>query len=166
MQSVRCVQLRQLSLAILVCADSHQWQAWQSPITKMDPWCRQPGGCGEVAMKTSTVRLGLSLMIVLGFWSNGALAQEVFVVPSIPYEPARHGPPTYPFAQRAHPAPADHWLLRAANNHGVGCKTDPYIPACTDFHHTMRFAFSSCRYFFDQKCEPNQFCGDKHRLRR
>ncbi|MBI1830070.1 MAG: hypothetical protein HYR84_01305 [Planctomycetes bacterium] len=116
-------------------------------------------------MTTWTVRLGLSLMIVVGFWSNGALAQEIMLVPSIQYEPARHGPATYPLSPRSEPAPADHALRRMLNNHGVGCKTDLFSPVCTDFRHEWRFAFGSCRYFFDQQCEAGRFCGDKHRRR-
>lgn len=112
-------------------------------------------------MKTWTVRLGLSLMVVVSFWADRLPAQEVLLVPAIPYEPAHHGSPTYPLTPRPLPAPADHHLRRMLNSHGMGCQDDLYSPACNSWHYHMRFAFGSCRSFFDIPCEPGQ-CG-KHR---
>ena len=113
-------------------------------------------------MQTWTLRLGLSLIIVVGFWTNRLPAQEIFVVPAIPYEPAQHPPTGFPFGPKAKPAPADHWAMRVLNNHGVGCANDPYVPAFGNLHYEIRFIFGSSRTFFDWPyCEPCTL-GHKH----
>ncbi|MBI3821716.1 MAG: hypothetical protein HY289_03440 [Planctomycetes bacterium] len=113
-------------------------------------------------MGTWTLRLGLSLMVVVSFWANALPAQEVLLVPAIPYEPAHHGPPANPFMPRSQPAPADHFTMRLLNSHGIGCKADPYNPAASSWHYEARFIFGSSRSFFDLPCEPCRL-GEKHR---
>ena len=44
--------------------------------------------------------LGLSLMVVISFWSGPLAAQDVLVAPTVPYEPAHHPPSPAPFARR------------------------------------------------------------------
>ena len=56
-------------------------------------------------MKTGTLRLGLSLMVVIGCWANRLPAQEILVVPTVEYEPEHHLPQGFPFAPRPQPAP-------------------------------------------------------------
>jgi hypothetical protein len=105
-------------------------------------------------MTTWTVRLGLSLIVVVGFWANRLPAQEVLVVPLVPYEPALQPPPSFPFSPRPRPAPAPSAVHRCMNKHGVGCAADPYYPTCGSCHYEWNFAFGSCRWFFDQPCIP------------
>ena len=118
-----------------------------------------------IAMKMWTVRLGLSLMIIVGFWTNPLPAQEILVVPAIPYEPAYQPPGNNPFAPRP-PAPkATHLPVRLLNSHGVACQNDPYYPTCGNVFYELRFAFGSCRSFFDQACVPGQLCHTGQRPR-
>jgi hypothetical protein len=112
-------------------------------------------------MKTWTVRLGLSLMVVIGCWANRLPAQEILVVPTVEYEPAHHEPFTFPFAPRPQPAPANHVVCRALNSHGMGCQEDPYTIAASSWRYEMRFIFGSSRWFLAQPCVPGQCCGNK-----
>ena len=116
-------------------------------------------------MRTWTVRLGLSLMVVVGFWMSRLPAQEILLVPVVPYEPAHQPPTGFPFALRPQPTPADYLARRLLNSHGMGCANDPYYPTCGNLHYEFRFIFGSCRSFFDQPCVPGQGCGDKRALR-
>jgi hypothetical protein len=114
-------------------------------------------------MRTWMLRLGLSLMVVVGFWTNPLPAQEILVVPTIPYEPAYQPPMPFPFPPGPRPGPADHHLRRVLNSHGMGCKDDPFYTTCGSLHYELRFIFGSCRSFFSQGCDPNQPCADKYR---
>lgn len=116
-------------------------------------------------MSNCTVRLGLSLMIVIGFWPDQLPAQEILVVPEIPYEPAYHPESNAAFWRRPTPTPADHRLRRALNHFDLGCQADPYTPAASSFRYEMLFVFGSSRWFLSQPCVPGQFCGDRHRQR-
>ena len=116
-------------------------------------------------MRTWTLRFGLSLMVMLSFWTSRLPAQEILIVPEVPYEPAHHAPAPWALAPRPLPAPADHWARRVLNQHGVGCANDPFYPACINWRYQATFVFGSCRSFFDQQCEAGKFCGDKHRQR-
>src|SRR6185369_13232099 len=96
-------------------------------------------------MKTWTARLGLSLIVVVGFWTNRLPAQEVLLVPAIPYEPALQPPGDFPFSPRPRPAPSPSAVHRCMNGHGVGCQADPYYPVCGSCRYEFLFAFGSCR---------------------
>ena len=54
-------------------------------------------------MKTWMLRLGMSLIVVVGFWTNRLPAQEVLLVPEVPYVPAYHPPANFPFTPRPRP---------------------------------------------------------------
>ena len=54
-------------------------------------------------MKTWTLRLGLSLMVVVGFWTN-PLPAQVIVVPTVPYEPDHRPYYEMPLVPRQLPA--------------------------------------------------------------
>lgn len=115
---------------------------------------------GENAMKTWTLRLGLSLMVVVSFWTNrlpAQPAQEILVVPEIRYEPDHHVPAYLPIAPRPRPLPADHPWHHSLNKCGVGCKDDPFYPTCGSLHYELRFMLGSCRTFFEQPCEPGRY---------
>jgi len=113
-------------------------------------------------MRQWNTRIGLSLLVVLGFWANHLPAQQVFVIPSVPYEPAHHGYSPTPLAARPIPPRSDNPLHRAANNHGLGCGIDPWYTQCGNFHYEMRFIFGSCRYFFNETCPPGSSCASKN----
>ena len=115
-------------------------------------------------MRTWTQRLGMSLMIVVGFWTNGLRAQEVLVVPEVHYEPESHQPAYLPFSPRPKAPPADHLARRALNCTGVGCQDDAYA-ACGSWRFEADFIFGSCRTFFKLPCAPYQPCADRRAQR-
>jgi hypothetical protein len=115
-------------------------------------------------MRTWTLRLGMSLMVVVGFWTNGLRAQEILVVPTVPYEPDQHERAYLPLGLRPQPRPADHLARRLLNSHGLGCQDDSYA-TCGSWRYEARFIFGSCRAFFDQSCAPNQPCADRRAQR-
>ncbi|MSQ97092.1 MAG: hypothetical protein EXR98_21415 [Gemmataceae bacterium] len=114
-------------------------------------------------MQTSTVRLGLSLMVAVAFWVNPLRAQQITVVPEVPYQPAYHAYAPPAFAQPKQPAPASHHAQRFLNNHGMSCQTNAFYPTCGNFCYEFRLAFGSCRSFFGESCQPNQPSARKHR---
>src|SRR5262245_57767044 len=92
---------------------------------------REGSNPGDFAMKIGMLRLGLSLMIVLGFWTNRLPAQDhLLVVPTIPYEPLMHPPTPAPFGPRSPGLTATNPLHRTLNNHGMACGIDPYYVPC------------------------------------
>ena len=111
-------------------------------------------------MTTWTVRLGLSLMVVIGFWTNRLPAQEVLLVPYVPYEPALQPPPSYPYHVRPLAA-SDKALHRAFNKHGMCCADDGYYRICAGWRYEAHFVFGSCNWFFGQPCEPSM-AHEKH----
>lgn len=115
-------------------------------------------------MQRWTLRLGLSLMVVVSCWTNGLPAQEVFVVPTVPYEPAHHPdypPPLYP---RQQPDPAKHLPIRVLNHFDLACKYDSWDATGT-FHSEMRWLFGSSRSFFGDRCFPCQPCAERREQR-
>src|ERR1051325_6622866 len=105
-------------------------------------------------MRGWKLRLGLSLMVLVGFWTNRLPAQQVFVVPTTPYAPAYHpyAPPA--FAQPMPPPPADHPVMRILNQHGMGCGVDPFYANCGNLRYEMNFMFGSCRSWMGEACPP------------
>jgi hypothetical protein len=112
-------------------------------------------------MRTWTVRLGLSLMVVVGLWTNRVPAQElyvapptqIFVVPTIPFVPDYHPsypPPLYPPPR---PAPSSHAVVRTLNHFGLACQYDNFSSVGT-FHSEARWLFGSSRSFFGDPCIP------------
>ena len=112
-------------------------------------------------MKT-WLRLGLSLIIVIGFWASRLPAQEILVVPTVPYEPEHHESSVFPFTPRPQPEPAKHLARRVLNHFDLGCQHDPYTVASGGWRYEARFVFGSSRSFFSLPCVPGQLCGDKH----
>jgi hypothetical protein len=122
-------------------------------------------------MRTWTVRLGLSLMVVVGFWTNRLPAQVQFVVapgqqvlvfPTVPYEPDSHPPSDYPFYVRPKREKAKHLYKRVLNCVGMGCQ-DSADGWCGNFWSEYRYIYGSCRDWYSDKCSPNQPCYDKRR---
>ena len=117
-------------------------------------------------MKTWTVRLGLSLMVIVGFWTNRLPAQELFVVPAVPYAPAHHPPSAPAYAPPYMAPPAKHGVTRVLNQHGMCCGVDPFSPACGNLRYELNFIFGSCRWWMQEPCYPNQpLFGGKHGMR-
>lgn len=115
-------------------------------------------------MKTSTLRLGLSLMVVVGFWTN-PLPAQVLVVPTVPYEPAPRPYYDMPLVPRQLPATPNDLVHRSMYNHGVGCGPDGYYNTCPGWRYEAHFIFGSCSWFFGQPCTPGQPCFDRYRQR-
>jgi hypothetical protein len=114
-------------------------------------------------MKTWTLRLSMSLMVVAAFWANRLPAQEpVVIVPPSPYEPARHPyfPPAITIPERP-PVPS-HPIHRFMHNHGINCGLVYPYAACSNLHYETRYVFGSCRWFFNETCPPNSSNGLKN----
>jgi hypothetical protein len=144
---------------------SHQSERFFAPMKRQarSPGAKQlesPGSQGENAMKIGMMRLGLSLMIVVSFWTSRLPAQEVFVVPETHYEPDRHAP-SPGFVPVPKPAPADNHARRSLNHVGMGCQDDYYSPVCGSWRYEVRFIFGSCHSFFETPCAPFQPCADR-----
>src|SRR5213083_877071 len=121
-------------------------------------------------MRTRTIWLGLSLMVALGFWADrlpaqtvmvGPSGEQVFVVPTVPYEPALIPPIPSSLEPPPPPGPARHRLQRLLNQHGLGCESNAPWGACGNIHYDYHFIFGSCRTFFRELCEPNQHGSGK-----
>jgi len=118
-------------------------------------------------MKTEALRLGLSLMIVIGCWADRLPAQvilpaqEILVVPTVEYEPDHHPPQGFPLAPLPQRAPANSVVCRALNSHGMACQWDPYTIAASNLHYELRFVFGSSRWFLALPCVPCKCCGEK-----
>ncbi len=120
-------------------------------------------------MRAWTTRFGLSLMVVVGMWTNRMPAQQsylesapqVLLVPSAQYEPAHQPNAGMALAQKTYPQPANHAVRRVLNNHGMGCANDPFYGACVNWRYEARFMFGSCRSFFGETCPPGSLCGPR-----
>ena len=114
-------------------------------------------------MPTWTLRLGMSLMVVLCFWADRLHAQvtiappgeQVFVVPTVPYEPARLYPGGSVYLPPPPMPPANHRVQHLFNQHGMGCQSNAPWGACGNYHYDFFFIFGSCRSFFGEGCAPN-----------
>ncbi len=124
-------------------------------------------------MRMWSVRLGLSLTVMVSVWTHGLPAQErigmptpdligvppanwgyqLFVVPTVPYEPDHYDPLPPPFEELPRPGTARHRLMQLMNQHGYGCDGAGGW-GCGSFTYDMHFFFGSCRDFFNQRCEP------------
>ncbi len=131
-------------------------------------------------MKRWTLRLGLSLMVVVGICTSRLPAQEPLpapgnnngkiheveiipelpIVPIVPYEPATHPPFGSPLVPKQAPTPGKYFYQRALNHFNLGCQADPW-GAVQNFHWEMHWMFGSSRWFFGESCAPNQPCADR-----
>jgi hypothetical protein len=110
-------------------------------------------------MKRSTVRLGLSLLVAMGWWVQRLPAQAP-TAPEAPSPPARLSPaPVLASAPCCggeagpdQPGPPKTLLRQALNRHGVGCYTTHNVPGCGSLHSELTFIFGSCRVFFGEPC--------------
>jgi hypothetical protein len=118
---------------------------------------------GENPMKTWTLRLGLSLMVVVSFWTSRSPAQELLIVPETPYAPGYQPIAPTPILPRPAPPRSPYACQRCLNSHGVGCADDPFYPTCGSLHYELRFMFGSCHSFFDQPCAPAPWFKHSHR---
>jgi hypothetical protein len=126
-------------------------------------------------MRTWTVRLGLSLMVVVGLWTSRAPAQEnlmppaqecvrpplyVTVAPTLAFIPDHH-PYYVPLSPPPPPCQAKHAVVRVLNHFGMGCQADSFS-AVGSFASEFRWAFGSSRSFFEERCcPPGQPCADR-----
>jgi len=111
-------------------------------------------------MRRLTLWVGMSLMVVMGFWADRVCAQ-VLVVPEVHYAPAYPSEGPTSLAARPIPPATDKHLHRAANCVGLGCGMDPYYSQCGNARHELLFIFGSCRYWFRETCPPNHWL-EKH----
>ena len=110
-------------------------------------------------MKQWTLRLGLSLMVVVSVWTTRLPAQDVLVVPAAPYEPAQSPPHSAAII-----APRTTPYKRVLNHFNFACQADPWATTGT-FCSEFRWVFGSSRSFFDEPCVPGQRCGDRRMQR-
>jgi hypothetical protein len=111
-------------------------------------------------MNAKALRLGLSLMVVISFWSARLAAQEVFVVPTVPYDPDHHPVSPPPFSPRPTPPPAKHLYKRVLNHYGMGCQADPW-GSVQNFHWEANWMFGSSRSWFFEQCVPTLPCAER-----
>ena len=119
-------------------------------------------------MKTWTVRLGLSLMVVVGLWTSRAPAQEyvgppgeVYVVPTVPFVPNYHVADTAPLPFPPGPPPSTSPLVRTLNFFGMACESDSF-GTTGSFQSEFRWMFGSSRNWFGDRCCPcGQPCADR-----
>jgi hypothetical protein len=101
-------------------------------------------------MKRCTVRLGLSLMLAMGWWVQRLPAQA-------PIAPAPAAPASAPCCASSQNPPADgqqlhQGLRRLLNRHGLCCQGSHDSPTCGSLHSELTFIFGSCRQFFGEPC--------------
>jgi hypothetical protein len=103
-------------------------------------------------MKRSTIRLGLSLMLAMGWWVQRLPAQT----PAAPL-PA-HSAPCHCASvldPDAPPGPQRKtFTVRALNHFGLCCASSHNQPTCGNLHSELTFIFGSCRQFFGEPCLP------------
>jgi hypothetical protein len=104
-------------------------------------------------MKRCTVRLGLSLMLAMGWWVQRLPAQA----PAAPSPaPQAQAPCACAAAQNGYAGPEQpgqgNAVRRAFNRHGVCCYTTHNVPGCGSLHSELTFIFGSCRVFFGEPC--------------
>jgi hypothetical protein len=109
-------------------------------------------------MKRWTVRLGLSLMLAMGWWVQRLPAQAPTAPPPGPVEAPLVASPVLapaPASPGSDQTPTSPYLLRRMlNRHGVGCYTTLNSPGCGSCHSEYIFFFGSCRQFFGEPCQP------------
>ncbi len=111
-------------------------------------------------MRTTTLRLGLSLMVVLSLWTGRLAAQQVYVVPTVPYDPDHHPASPPPLPARPKPEPAKHLYKRVLNHFNLGCQADPW-GFTGNFHSEASWMFGSSRSWFMEPCVPTLPCADR-----
>jgi hypothetical protein len=105
-------------------------------------------------MKRGMVRLGLSLIVAMGWWVQRLPAQDPPAPPPAPCCPG--AAPVLepgPAGEAAHPE-RNGLLTRIANRHGMGCYSTHDSPGCGSLHSELTFIFGSCRSFFGEPCQP------------
>jgi hypothetical protein len=116
-------------------------------------------------MKEWTLRLGMSLIVMIGVWPNPVPAQEylhfpkpsewpeVLVIPTLFWEPDLH--PPYPLTlEAAPPPPPSQKLCRRLFNHfGMACGVNEDIIGGNVFEHT-HLVYGSSHDFFREPCAP------------
>ncbi len=110
-------------------------------------------------MRTTTLRVGLSLMVVISLWAGRLAAQEVYVVPTVPFDPDHHAPSPN-LIPRPAPPPAKHLYKQVLNHFGMACQPDPWNYPFT-FHQEMNWMFGSTRTWFNEPCIPTLPCAER-----
>jgi hypothetical protein len=121
-------------------------------------------------MKRNAIRVGLSLLVAVGWWVQKLPAQTppaplppVVNQPACPPDPLAALPPVV--NQAASPAvaltPIDsstptfrQRLKQVANKYGRCCSSDMNNPGCMGPRAELQFIFGSCRYWFGEPCLP------------
>jgi hypothetical protein len=105
-------------------------------------------------MKRHMVRLGLSLMVAVGWGVQSLPAQEASaVVPASACSSCKSQ--SHPGSVQQIGEPAKHLSVRLANHHGMACVSNQdNWGGCGCFCSEMRFIFGSCRSFFGEPCQP------------
>jgi hypothetical protein len=115
-------------------------------------------------------RLGLSLFVMIGFWTNSATAQyilpipdkaeypRVMVVPPVPFYVAHHPPYPMPFYPAPPPPPARTLCERLMNRFGMNCNPNHDLIA-GNLWENCHLVYGSSHDFFKEFCGPNQACS-------
>jgi hypothetical protein len=97
-------------------------------------------------MKRCMVRLGLSLMLAVGWWVQRLPAQapcSCSADPSGPVAPDTDADPDHPHRT---------FWKQVGNHFGICCWTTHNHPGCDSCHSTMVFFWGSGRAFFGEPC--------------
>jgi hypothetical protein len=105
-------------------------------------------------MKRCTIRIGLSLMVAVGWWVQKVPAQtpatEVTPVVNRAACPASALTPI----DSSSPTSVRQWFKQVTSKYGRCCSSDLNNPGCMGWHAEAQFIFGSCRVFFGEPCLP------------
>jgi hypothetical protein len=105
-------------------------------------------------MKRTTIRVGLSLMVAVGWWVQKVPAQTpTAAAPTVVIEAACPAPALTPIDSSS-PTSVRQWFKQVANHYGRCCSSDLNNPGCMGWRAEAQFVFGSCRYFFGEPCLP------------
>ena len=105
-------------------------------------------------MKRTTIRVGLSLMVAVGWWVQKVPAQTPTTATPIAVIEASTPAPALTPIDSSSPTSVKQWLKQVANRYGRCCSGDLNNPGCMGWRAEAQFVFGSCRYFFSEPCLP------------
>jgi hypothetical protein len=105
-------------------------------------------------MKRTMIRVGLSLMVAVGWWVQKVPAQTPTTeIAPVVNRAACPGPAQTPIDSSS-PTTVRQWFKQVANHYGRCCSGDLNNPGCMGWRAEAQFVFGSCRYFFSEPCLP------------
>ena len=105
-------------------------------------------------MKRCSMRLGLSLILAMGWWVQRLPAQTPTAPPpAVPEQAPCRGCALNSDAPAGPQAGTQKRFIHKALNHfGLGCWTTHNSPGCGSLYSNVRFVFGSCHSFYGEPC--------------